>query len=134
VGGRKVGGVPGGDEALLRPSYKELEGVDRSRLQQGWCSHTPSISSMIESRDRRLCMWLLDFNQCKITMDERGVDQAVDAYITNGPYYPRPPPHLRKPQGALPDADNPVKLLQLYDDSENWATFETGTSPPVQSF
>jgi hypothetical protein len=115
-----LGGVPGGDEALLRPSYKELEGVDRSRLQQGWCSHTPSTSSMIESRGRRLCMRLLDFNQCKITMDERGVDQAVDAYITNGPYYPRPPPHLRKPQGgALPDADNPVKLLQLYDDSEN---------------
>jgi len=68
-------------------------------------------------------------------MDERGMDQAVDAYFANDPYYPRPPPHLRKPQGgALFDADSPVELLQLYEDGENWATFQTGTSPPVRSF
>jgi hypothetical protein len=67
-------------------------------------------------------------------MDERDVDQAVDAYFTNDPYYPRPP-RLRKPQGsALPDADSLVELLQLYEDGATWATFQTGTSPPVQSF
>ena len=68
-------------------------------------------------------------------MDERGMDQAVDAYFTNEPYYPHSPPRLRKPQGvALPDADSPVELLQLYEDGGTWATFQTGTSPPVRSF
>lgn len=60
-------------------------------------------------------------------MDERGMDQAVDVYFTNDPYYPRPPPRLRKPQGgALPDVDNLIELLQLYEDGGTWATFQTG--------
>jgi hypothetical protein len=57
-------------------------------------------------------MWLLDLISAK---DECGVDQAVDAYFTNDPSDPRPPPRLRKPRGgALPDADSPVELFQLY--------------------
>jgi Zinc finger protein len=36
-------------------------------------------------------LWLLDFNQCrKISMDQDGVDEAVDAFYVNDPYYPRP--------------------------------------------
>lgn len=35
---------------------------------------------------------MLDFNQCQpISMDEAGVSQAVEAYMINDPYYPRPP-------------------------------------------
>ncbi|KAK0609631.1 hypothetical protein DIS24_g12301 [Lasiodiplodia hormozganensis] len=37
-------------------------------------------------------LWVLDFNQCQpISMDEAGVSQAVEAYMINDPYYPRPP-------------------------------------------
>jgi hypothetical protein len=33
---------------------------------------------------------MLDFNQCKpITMDEAGVNQAVEAFSINNPYFPR---------------------------------------------
>lgn len=36
-------------------------------------------------------MWLLDFDRCRtMTMDEKGVDQAVAAFFRNDPYYPRP--------------------------------------------
>ncbi|KAK5662474.1 hypothetical protein OQA88_8385 [Cercophora sp. LCS_1] len=36
-------------------------------------------------------LWLLDFNQVRdITMDQAGVDTAVDAWKLNDPYYPRP--------------------------------------------
>jgi hypothetical protein len=41
--------------------------------------------------ERVLHLWCLDFNQCKkITLDDRGVAQCVDAFIENDPYYPRP--------------------------------------------
>ncbi len=36
-------------------------------------------------------MWLLDFDCCKpMAMDGEGVQQAVDAFLKNDPYYPRP--------------------------------------------
>ncbi|KAF2137404.1 uncharacterized protein K452DRAFT_329272 [Aplosporella prunicola CBS 121167] len=42
-------------------------------------------------RRRAVSLWLLDFNQCsEITMDEAGVAAAVDAFVVNDPYYPRP--------------------------------------------
>jgi hypothetical protein len=111
-------GVPGDDEIFLPPSCEESEEVDRSRLQQGWWSHTSTSSGM----------WFFDPNQRhKITMDERDLNQAVDAYFTNDPYYRRPPLRLKKPRGGvLPGADSPVELLQLYEDEENWTTFRDG--------
>ncbi|KAL1633539.1 Class II abasic (AP) endonuclease [Diplodia intermedia] len=43
-------------------------------------------------RQRTVHLWMLDFNQCRtISMDEFGVHLAVEAYIINDPYYPRPP-------------------------------------------
>ncbi|KAI1377257.1 zinc finger protein-domain-containing protein [Hypoxylon crocopeplum] len=40
---------------------------------------------------RQTELWLLDFNQVRaITMDEAGVAQAVQAAMTNDPYFPRP--------------------------------------------
>ncbi|KAH0536254.1 hypothetical protein FGG08_006861 [Glutinoglossum americanum] len=36
-------------------------------------------------------MWLLDFDCCRwMTMDAKGVDQAVTAFLRNDPFYPRP--------------------------------------------
>ncbi|MCJ1288939.1 hypothetical protein MMC34_000470 [Xylographa carneopallida] len=36
-------------------------------------------------------MWVLDFNRCqKISMDEKGLKQAVRAFYMNDPYHPRP--------------------------------------------
>ncbi|KAL9104877.1 MAG: hypothetical protein Q9163_000194 [Psora crenata] len=42
-------------------------------------------------------LWLLDFNRCHaITMDEKGVDEAVKAFFRNDPYYPRPSKHSQE--------------------------------------
>jgi hypothetical protein len=70
-------------------------------------------------------MWLLGFNQCqKMAMDDDGVKKAVEAYSLNDPYYPRPPQRLCKPQrGALPDENNPTKLLSIYEGDEIWSAF-----------
>lgn len=36
-------------------------------------------------------MWILDFDCCrKMSMDERGIEQAVTAFLRNDPFYPRP--------------------------------------------
>ncbi|KAF2837766.1 hypothetical protein M501DRAFT_994997 [Patellaria atrata CBS 101060] len=36
-------------------------------------------------------VWLLDFDLCQdMSMDEAGVNQAVEAFFRNDPYYPRP--------------------------------------------
>ena len=40
---------------------------------------------------RSVHMWVLDFNRCQaISMDEKGLIQAVRAFYKNDPYYPRP--------------------------------------------
>ncbi|MCJ1439521.1 hypothetical protein MMC27_008915 [Xylographa pallens] len=40
---------------------------------------------------RSVHMWVLDFNRCQsISMDEKGLKQAVRAFYMNDPYYPRP--------------------------------------------
>ena len=120
-----LGGVPGDDKTFVSPSYDGWKEVARPGFQEGQWSHTSRISSVIDFRGRRVCMWLLDFNQChKMAMDGHGVEQAVDAYFVNDPYYPRPPRNLRKARGgALPDADDPAELLQRYEDDENWSKF-----------
>lgn len=42
-------------------------------------------------RNRRIHIWVLDFNQCRtMSMDESGIDLAVEAFFLNDPYYPRP--------------------------------------------
>ncbi|KAH8836226.1 hypothetical protein RJ55_10046 [Drechmeria coniospora] len=51
-----------------------------------------AVQGAIEDCSQRITeLWLLDFNQVKnITMDKAGVDQAVEAAITNDPYIPKP--------------------------------------------
>lgn len=56
-----------------------------------------STEALLRSKRRSAHLWLLDFNQCReITLDDRGVSQAINAYWQNDPYYPRPcpPAHL----------------------------------------
>ena len=90
--------------------------------------------SVIEPRGQRLCTWLLDFNQChKIATNKRGVDQVVDPYFTNNPYYPRPPPRPREPQGgALPGEDIYSSCFNYMRNLKNRSLFETGTSPSAE--
>src|SRR5436190_20106741 len=57
----------------------------------------PKCRSVISNVLGGHTMWLLDFDCCKtMSMDEKGVDQAVSAFFRNDPYYPRPgsSPHL----------------------------------------
>lgn len=52
-----------------------------------------STAAPLSFKRRLVHLWLLDFNQCRaITLDDRGVTQAVNAYWQNDPYYPRPCP------------------------------------------
>jgi hypothetical protein len=91
-----LGGVPADDKALFPASLEELQDNSTPRSQHGQWSHTSSNSSVIDFKGQRVCMWLLGFNRCQdMTMDESGVNQAVDTYFVNDPYYPRPPTNLR---------------------------------------
>lgn len=50
-----------------------------------------STAAPLNFKRRLVHLWLLDFNQCReITLDDRGVTQAINAYWQNDPYYPRP--------------------------------------------
>lgn len=43
------------------------------------------------SKESEPCLWVLDFDCCKpITMDEDGVNAALEAFFRNDPYFPRP--------------------------------------------
>ena len=63
------------------PSLHELEKLD--------CENGTSQKQNFERRS--VHMWVLDFNRCQvISMDEKGLKQAVRAFYMNDPYYPRP--------------------------------------------
>ncbi|KAH6989286.1 hypothetical protein BKA56DRAFT_513458, partial [Ilyonectria sp. MPI-CAGE-AT-0026] len=51
----------------------------------------PQSGNLEDFHHRTTVLWLLDFNQVRrITMDEAGVAMAVEAFLLNDPYYPRP--------------------------------------------
>lgn len=59
-------------------------------------SSTYSIGSGLTFYARVVHLWLLDFNRCKeIDMNEVGVDAAVEAFVLNDRYYPRPSVHKK---------------------------------------
>ena len=65
------------------PSYSTLSNLPKntSAIQEG---------KDLTFYKRKIQLWMLDFDQCKpITMDEAGVDQAVEAFCINDPYFPR---------------------------------------------
>ncbi|KAI1458351.1 zinc finger protein-domain-containing protein [Annulohypoxylon moriforme] len=55
-------------------------------------SYTGPLSRHHEDFFRRTTqLWLLDFNQVRsVTLDQKGIDQMVDAFKVNDPYFPRP--------------------------------------------
>ena len=66
------------------PSAAKLRAVDdyveSEQLRGGLTCH-----------QRATHVWMIDFDKCNgIEMDEDGVDLAVDAFIRNDPYFPRP--------------------------------------------
>lgn len=55
------------------------------RLQPG-----SDTEALVQQR-AAVCLWLLDFDQCGgMSMDDKGVERAVEAFCGNDPYYPRP--------------------------------------------
>ncbi|KAN0070504.1 Zinc finger domain containing protein [Elaphomyces granulatus] len=48
-------------------------------------------------KHRTVHLWMLDFDRCKdMSLDKKGVEQAVAAFLTNDPYYLRP--HIKNLQ------------------------------------
>lgn len=72
--------------------------IVRRQLNKGDFSKSKSARSTwkeglnrTDFRKRSIHIWVLDFNQCRsISMDEAGIDLAVEAFFLNDPYYPRP--------------------------------------------
>jgi putative zinc finger protein DUF3669 len=60
--------------------------------------NTSTWASPFENfKGRTVHMWMLDFDRCKdMSLDKKGVEQAVAAFFNNDPYYPRP--HRQNPQ------------------------------------
>ncbi|OJJ42292.1 hypothetical protein ASPZODRAFT_147596 [Penicilliopsis zonata CBS 506.65] len=80
-----VGEVDGNDiEFVLAPPAKDSE-EDEGRDTR---SNDDTIISNILGEH---CMWILDFDVCRsMSMDEKGVHQAVTAFSRNDPFFPRP--------------------------------------------
>lgn len=70
--------------AVVRPlTYEELK-VLRP------CSTTVHMTTRNFTK-RKTQLWVIDFNQCsKIPMTKEGIASAVEAYLINDPYFPRP--------------------------------------------
>ena len=74
ISARGVEYVLGGAHRLLRSRFLRI--VD----------DTDHVSDVVATST-----WLLDFNQCQtIEMTEAGVQQAVNGFFDNDPYYPKP--------------------------------------------
>lgn len=64
----------------------ELRSMKKPQNQIG-----PDSQNLADFSRRVSTLYLLDFNQVRtITLDEAGVDLAVDAFYANDPYFPRP--------------------------------------------
>ena len=54
-------------------------------------AHSPHRSTIESETLGEHVVWILDFDCCKLmTLDAKGVEQAVAAFYKNDPYYPRP--------------------------------------------
>lgn len=74
-----LGGLPAQTQQL-KPADAGISGKECSLF-------LPST----ERPEQMVSLWLLDFNQCrKISMDQLGIDEAVDAFCVNDACYPRP--------------------------------------------
>ncbi|KAB2571406.1 hypothetical protein BFW01_g10021 [Lasiodiplodia theobromae] len=75
-----LGSVPPGMARLKPLTAAELEGLEPG-----------SDTERLVQKRAAVCLWLLDFDQCgNMSMDDKGVERAVEAFCGNEPYYPRP--------------------------------------------
>ncbi|KAI9670340.1 MAG: hypothetical protein M1831_006554 [Alyxoria varia] len=85
IDGRDIEWVLGGAPSSLKP-YCQPWVVDE---EEG--SEPQDTEMAVQARVGGVCLWVLDFNQCKgIGMDEAGCERAALAFWDNDPYYPRP--------------------------------------------
>ncbi|KAL9608250.1 MAG: hypothetical protein Q9167_006902 [Letrouitia subvulpina] len=90
-----VGANAAGVEFVLGGANLSRTLVDLKEQEQELPPH-----STTGGKSRAAHLWLLDFNQCgEIENDKAGVQNAVEAFWQNEPYYPRPVPV------GHPDAD-----------------------------
>ena len=88
VDGRDVEFVLGSESCtalrLTPPSDKDLQALEPGKT-------TLPRSARLNSQNQGVSIWMLDFNQCRrIKPDPDGVEQCVDAFFINDPYFPRP--------------------------------------------
>lgn len=75
---------------------KDLEN-EQTNKDQVTSSGLDEWERLLDYRYRKTELYLLDFNQCRfMSQDEKGIEQAVHAYLENDPYYPRPFSNTRR--------------------------------------
>lgn len=78
----------GSDESFFRFDASEVFAMPINGIRERLRPGSKKAEDFRRGRNR---VWLLDFNQVQpITMDDEGVAQAVTAFNTNDPYFPRP--------------------------------------------
>ncbi|KAH8688198.1 zinc finger protein-domain-containing protein [Ilyonectria robusta] len=80
-------------EFVLGSSTKPLSGITTSEIAALPPNSLagPQSGNLEDFHYQSTALWLLDFNQVRrITMDEAGVAMAVESFLLNDPYYPRP--------------------------------------------
>lgn len=85
--GRDIEFVLGSAPTFVRRPLGKEDFSESQPARSTWKEAT----NQINFRKRKTDIWVLDFNQCRsISMDEAGIDIAVEAFFLNDPYYPRP--------------------------------------------
>lgn len=72
----------------LQANWRVVPGSTASEEQTSTWEQESDIPNF---RKRTIHLWLLDFNRCaKMPKNSKGIEQAVDRFFRNDPYYPRP--------------------------------------------
>lgn len=86
--GRDIEFVLGSAPATVRHRLDRHDFTDRKGLAHSTWKKGMNITSFTNPMVR---LWVLDFNQCRrLSMDDAGIELAVEAFFLNDPYYPRP--------------------------------------------
>ncbi|KAL7930165.1 zinc finger domain-containing protein [Trichoderma chlorosporum] len=79
-----VAKVDGNDVEFVLAQPRSQPGASSQKHLEDKCSNNANILGPHT-------MWVLDFDLCRdLTLDEKGVEQASNAFWGNDPYYPRP--------------------------------------------
>lgn len=86
--GRDIEFVLGSAPAAVRHRLDRHDLGDNKGLAQSTWKKGMNITSFTNPM---VHLWVLDFNQCRrLSMDDAGIELAVEAFFLNDPYYPRP--------------------------------------------